>query len=578
MIKTNFSATSHAASFIHDQRESKSFFHKEVVTRVVAAALPILSLFDTCFHALGMMESCIRAVIVKPGAFTDFHRHYKCVKTFFHFMFTSSIYAVYIPSMILNIGEDETTRCVNVMLLSKHPEYTKKSTVDTLEIVKYVKKHIDQMPLEDLIGMEEAPKLLADAKKYLNQIEFKEFKKHTSTRTTHKLSKWIQSLRSAKGSFFKTFLFKHCLARLLSLGLSLTSAIDLISELFTAIFILVLLLLIKLILNKSTFLSSKKEAAKFLASFLRDQLIHIAGTLTGSIIGCIDPDTAIKLSNTDSTLYRKLQFRGERFTECLLEDLNRLKEGESLLLPLSFRTENSGHIVYCIASKTGTGFDFSTLNTGYGSGYAENILKIITCARNRISAEDSIRLGFQVMGGEDEKHLANYTFRNLTYTQLSQHVQSIQALADKRFSQIRKAAKTENQPIRDYTFSTLYPMFIKNNEGVNLPEYGKLNVRGEPDLSLNPDLMFAHSQTIGDCPKSSLLAALNFSSSRKGRSPDHRAYDRWVRRLEDRVYEQDGYLIDNSLTLRNRDRKAKKVAKEHLEKRWRSYAAKYMAA
>lgn len=578
MIKPNLSITNNLSQFIQKKHESKDFVQREIVTRVAGVALPIFSLIDVVIHSAGMLESCIKGIAIKPGDFTDFHRHSKCVKIFLRLFIASSIYGAFIPSIILETFEDGTIPCVNVLLLSKYPEYSENCVVNTSKIVKYIKKHVHQMKEEDLQGMENTLKLLGDAEKYLSRKNLQEIKKMTQAPFTHGLTDLIRKLRTAQGSFVKTAFFRHCLTRLLSLGLSLTCALDLIFNTFALSFILLAAASGKLLIGKS-FDISKTDALNYIITLFRDQLVHLTGTLTGSIVGLIDPDTALHLTDTRSSWYQKFQCKGERYTEAMLEDLERMQEGESLLIPLSFQTEKNGHIVYCLADKTSSGYNFTTLNTGYGSNYAEIKLKLITCMKNGLSREETLRRS-SISGEHDpkEKHLANYTFKYLTFSQLSSHVRAIHEFAELSFSEIQKKANEKKISANQYTHETIYPSIISSDEGEAFPESGELDSQGFPGLTLNPQLMFSSLQTIGDCPKSSLLAALNYHSSHRSKEPNHQPFDKWIRKLQDKVLDQDGYLLDISFTLKNHNRQAKKTAKTHLEERWRSYTSKYLMA
>lgn len=87
--------------------------------------------------------------------------------------------------------------------------------------------------------------------------------------------------------------------------------------------------------------------------------------------------------------------------------------------------------------------------------------------------------------------------------------------------------------------------------------------------------MFSKEQSIGDCQMSSLLTALNYHSSHSADEVNYQPYDRWVRHLKERIFDEDGYLIDMSLNLLNFDREAYNAAREELDKSWTSYDSKY---
>ena len=143
------------------------------------------------------------------------------------------------------------------------------------------------------------------------------------------------------------------------------------------------------------------------------------------------------------------------------------------------------------------------------------------------------------------------------------------------FDQITKHAKKQNFTPSIYTLNTIYPPSIGEKDNLSLPETGKLNAQRQPELQLNPNIMFARPQSIGDCPKSSLLAALNYHSSHSNSSNNHQAYDRWIRRFKNHIYDQDGYLIDLSFSLDNQDGKAREVTKNSLETSWLNYTKRY---
>lgn len=580
MIPVNFSITNRAACFIHQQRDTKTenpflrFTQREIVTRVIGIALPILSLFDVVYHTVGMAEGVLKGIVDKTDNFEHLQHHYKCVKIFFRFIWLSLFYGSAIPSILLTYFEDETISCVNALLLSQNPEYSENCVVDCLKIVKFIKKHTDRMDPEDLAGMESSLKLLDDAKKYLKMNDFQKSRDCTQIRTTHSLCKITQTLRKTQGSFIKTFFFKECLTRLISLGLSITSAIDLTINIFTTAFFLFSVSIVRLLFGKKYLLHSSAEGLQYLIANFRDTIIHLAGTLTASVVGVINPDVATKLADPSSSWYRKLAFDGEYTTDVIIKDLEKLEDGESILIPLSFQTEDSGHIVYCLVDKKDGAYDFTTLNTGYGANYAEAMLITLTGLRSGLSEKEAKAAALS-SEGQSEKRLSNYTFRNLTFGQVSSQVKSIQKLVHQSFWEMEQKGEENKLTAEEFTLSTIYPAYLENIGTVSFPETGRLNSFGLPELSMNSELMFSKPQAIGDCPKSSLLTALNYHSSHKSKAATHQPYDLWVRRLRDRVFDQNGYLIDLSLSLKNHDRKARVTARECQENSWLKYTARY---
>lgn len=582
MIPTNFSLTNRATNFIHQQRETKErnlfirFAQRELITRVAGAALPIFSLLDTIIHTFGAAECSIKGLVSKKQDFSDAQKHFKCVKIFSRFIWLSLFYGIAVPSILISYFDDDTVACVNALLLSQNPEYAEHCVVDCLKIVKYIKKRAKEMAAEDLTGMEASLKLLSDADKYLRMNDFQTSREISQIRTTQHLGKLINTLRTTQGSFIKTIIFKECLARLVSIGLSITSAIDLTINIFTTALFLVAVSSCRLLFGKKLLLNDTEALVQYALANFRDSIIHAAGALTASLVGVIHPEIAVRLADPASSWYRKLTFKGEHTTEIILSDLENLKDGESSLIPISFSTKDSGHIIYCVVDKINGAYEFSTLNTGYGSNYAEAVLKILTGLKNGLS-ENQARIAASGSMQTQGKVPANYTFRNLTFTQVSTHVKSIQKLAHKTFRRISKEAKKQQTTAEAYSFQKIYPASITDDKNKSLPESGKINSQGVPDLQLNRFIMFSKEQAIGDCPKSSLLAALNYHSSRHAPSISHQAYDRWVRRLKDHVLEKDGFLIDLSFSLKNYNGQARKTAKERVEDSWLNYTSRYCA-
>ncbi len=56
---------------------------------------------------------------------------------------------------------------------------------------------------------------------------------------------------------------------------------------------------------------------------------------------------------------------------------------------------------------------------------------------------------------------------------------------------------------------------------------------------------------------------------------NYQPYDKWIRSLKEQILNEDGYLIDMSVNLRNIDRGAFRAARDELDKNWSSYYSKY---
>lgn len=112
----------------------------------------------------------------------------------------------------------------------------------------------------------------------------------------------------------------------------------------------------------------------------------------------------------------------------------------------------------------------------------------------------------------------------------------------------------------------MYPPCFKVDGETIFPDSGPCDEDHFPLLENNSKILLKRPQEIGDCPKSSLLAALHYHNRS---NPE--AYKNWVRHLKDQVMESDGFLIGHSLRLHNSDRKAYSIAQDRLEKGWEKY-------
>lgn len=429
------------------------------------------------------------------------------------------------------------------------------------------------MPEEQNRGMESTLSLLSGAQKYLDQenLFFAKNKISLNMHLTDKLCKKINFLRNHDHytSIIEKFFCKEVAARLLSLGICLTSLIDTILQITSIATKISLTVVEKLILHKNITSSNMNMFYKVLLSEIRDLFIHIFGIIIGPVIGLISPDHGLQIANPKSTLFDAIRFSGENPEKAILSDVNSLSLGQSILLPLSFRVRDSGHIVYCLIENTPEGYHFSTINTGYGTDFASTRLKTLAYRKNHLEIDFN-----DCESSNSPKYVANYTFRKLSKEQLTTHIKSIQKLAQKSFDDIKKEAKEKKTSKYTYTMSILYPAKITAGNKTSYPEFGVIN-NGKADLTQNPNLMFYKPQSIGDCPKSSLLAALNYHCSHSNGEINYQPYDKWIRSLKEQILNEDGYLIDMSVNLRNIDRGAFRAARDELDKNWSSYYSKY---
>jgi hypothetical protein len=585
LFQTDFSLTSRAASFINHQSNCKNngavikFARQELLTRITALALPILALIDATVHTAGMVEATFYALYKgilthQTPDFSTFLKHYRSVILFIRILIPLTFYGAIIPKQMLKILEDSDTECVNAILLSRAPEYSKDCTVSDLAIVNYLKKQISEMDTEHLKGMEDSLTLLNHAKKYLEQEKLYTIKKSMNKlKLTPTLKNWIGSLRDYDGALIPKFLFKECLSRLLSLGLSLTCAVDVISTLFLDTLFMLALILIELIMRKDI-IGNYSNIIKLILSELRDTLINIAGTLTASLIGVIHPDTALKLVDQNSSWYKKFKFAGEDYSESIVQDLTNLENGASQLIPVSFATNNDSHIVYCLVRKINNTYEISILNKGFGLNQAELMLTVLSLLKKGFDIpqpEEIMDIGRAL--NKEKKHATNFTFQNATKKQATAFIRSLTELTSKSQSELTNLAKDSN--LESFALNTLYPSHLRT--GIHLtPLTAEIGANNLPDFKGSPGIMTCTPQAIGDCPKSSLFAALYYHSAYQNESPNPKPYKQWIRHLKDKVLKTDGHLIGHSLVLRNLDRKAKTVATDRLQNGWKRFNAQFV--
>ncbi len=472
MISTHFSTTSYISSVINKLHENTHknriihFTQKEILTRVTAVSLPIFALLDCIVHTAGILECGVKAVILYASGgpakkeWNNLLKHKKSASLFIKcipFWLLSGGY--FLPSIYLPMMESETVSCVNTILLSERPKYSKNCTVSSTAILKYIEKQSKKMPEEQNRGMESTLSLLSGAQKYLDQenLFFAKNKISLNMHLTDKLCKKINFLRNHDHytSIIEKFFCKEVAARLLSLGICLTSLIDTILQITSIATKISLTVVEKLILHKNITSSNMNMFYKVLLSEIRDLFIHIFGIIIGPVIGLISPDHGLQIANPKSTLFDAIRFSGENPEKAILSDVNSLSLGQSILLPLSFRVRDSGHIVYCLIENTPEGYHFSTINTGYGTDFASTRLKTLAYRKNHLEIDFN-----DCESSNSPKYVANYTFRKLSKEQLTTHIKSIQKLAQKSFDDIKKEAKEKKTS--KYTIHNVYSLSCKN--------------------------------------------------------------------------------------------------------------------
>lgn len=426
MISTTFSMTSHLSSFINGKRDSKQFLEREVITRVASCALSVLALFDATIQAFGAIEStvfaCLKAVVnLKHPGFSDVLKHFRCVLIYLKTVPFISLSCVLKPSHLKSY-EQEVVNCINVLLLSRDTKYSKECTVDPLEIVKYLQKQTANIDPKHLEGMEETLELLNDAKKFLTKPLLSEIKSiFCKTKLTPKITSNIECLRQ-----HQNMLIRECATRLISIGLSITCAIDVTIMVTFDIFLSLVPMSFEMLTGTFDF----HFYLKFYITHFRDLFTKIFGICSGSVVGVISPYLAIELVNPESSFYRNFHFFEELPVETPVERLGALENNKSLLVPIIHRVPESLHIIYCLITKTNNRFNMSMLNKGTGTEKALLSNAVLTKIRG---GADPLTLEFVDKFCErasDEKQIVNVTYNNLSEEVVKSYLEGISAFSE----------------------------------------------------------------------------------------------------------------------------------------------------
>ncbi len=573
MISTSFSTTSYAASYINHQNQSKSFIRKELLARITSCALSALALLDTAIHTLGIIESIVYALFKAASTqkipdFSNPLKHFRCVLIYLK-TFPLITFSCICDPKHLERYERKVIDCINILFLSRDPKYSKDCSVDCLNMVKYLQKQTKKIDPKHIEGMEETLELLNDAKYFLSDQSFyssKQFFNNTFKLTPH-LSSIIRMGRQHQNWFIR-----ECVTRLISLGLSLTCAIDILVMTMIDIPVIFIFILLDIPSKTSSLTPCFTDSLKYILSHIRDILIKHIGTILGSASGIIHPDTALKLVDSTSSFYKKIRFQDECPLKTPVEQLDKLENNRSLLVPISYQTSKSAHIVYCLISRNDDKYKMSILNKGYGTVYSSYNLALLSLAvNNQEYTEESMK---KIIGRTaSEKTITNTTYENLPKKAVKFHLKNLMKLQDESLSKLKAASKEKGINLGIHLTNKLNPPVLLAGGEKFLASYGKTDKDNLPSIENNPKLLMTRPQTIGDCPKSSLLAALYYHNMS---NPE--PYKRWKRHLKDQAMKSDGFLIGHSLRLHNLDRKALSIAQERIDKGWKKFKKQFPAA
>jgi hypothetical protein len=454
------------------------------------------------------------------------------------------------------IGKFERSELA-MLLMSRDSSYPKECTADSFLMLRKLKSEISRLPEEQKEPLKDTLALLKGAETIFKELSLLEnYAFADSNYVSSALSKVIGRLERKNKNIFEKVFFKEGLSRFLSFGLSFAAAVDLTKKLIVdTIFIVAIILADQLFPGAILGGSGGRQLFKW---HIRDLFLTAAAVATGSIAGLINPNWGCSLANLNSPLYKNLRDSLDGVKIRLRRRVDRLLEGESLLIPVSFSLGSemkSGHIVYVLATKEKEGFRVSVLNKGFGASYA--ILRLH-------------KLGSGAGMTEGGKIPLNFTVEGLPSSDVKEYLSDMIELMHETDSSVDKKATAEKKKPGQYVLARLYLKLSALEE--KSKELKKWKKSGELPASL-----FVKPQTKGDCPKSSLLGALYYHSAynRKKKQFDKRPYKLFLRQLKDSAYEREWHLLDFNFGLNQTGVQPSALCANKLKSGWQKFNSLY---
>lgn len=554
MIPANFSITREAVDYIYQQQQSEN--SQEIITRVIGVSLSILQLLDIGIHSIGVVESAFYSIYKgilenKPIDFSLSEKHLKCIKVFADSLLITSFAGVIVPRIeIFSKLENKRISSIRGLLLSREKEYyTQNNRVHPLDFTTYVQSLAEKLSPEEKIGMEETIELLEEAKELFNDFDMLDRQDLLVGYTSRILSDSIKFLTQRDSTLFERIVFKEILSRILALGLSFAAAIDVIIRIFFTTFLLIELVLFDILIFKGTFFKNDiKEIGKIFLYHLRDIGLSIVGALSGSLAGVVSPSIGCEMATPSGGFYDNLRFSVKDIYNSVIERAKKLDLGKSLIIPITlpfnYGSYEGSHFVTVLVRKDGdNSYTVSIINKGGGAH----------CNGEKPGDKVPIHRTTTDLSSES---VEKYLTRLIKITRES----------EKEFlERAKKMVKTYNETAsEDKKFDPEDPELLKK-----LIDSGLVNLCYEitkmGTLVEEPsELLIGKSQTTGDCPKASLLGALQYHSYQKSGTSEH--YKKFLNNIKKRSLEEDGHLLDIALSFPLTKEKPSVAAKLKVEK------------
>jgi hypothetical protein len=553
MIPINFSITREAVSFIYKQREQEDFVSRELLTRIIGVSLSILQLLDFLIHTVGVVESTFYSIYrgIIENKVIDFAlplKHIKCLKIFAESFFSSSIEGIIFPdNKSFSKIESKQVSSVRGLLLSRHEKYyTENCHIDPLEFVDYVQTLTEKLKPAEKEEMQETIELLNETKSILQDFDRLEYQSaFLDGYLSSLLCKGINHLIKRDSTLMEKIIFKECLSRLLALGLSFTSAIDVIIRVIMATLGLIELFLLDTLVMKGYFYKNDiKKIGQIFIYLLRDTVFSIVGTLSGSLIGIVSPSLACEIAKPSSGFYDNFRFSSKDIYYSILKKVENLREGRSILIPISlplhYGSGDSSHFVTILVKKDeGDSYTVSVINKGYGSHKAAEVAHPIKKIPINLTRK---KIPFDAL----EKYL-NRLIENICMSEDDYLEMIIKEMKD--YNEIvveEEQLDLENTQVLNYVIdNTLLDLvYVIKKEGIS------------PDPS---ERLIGKPQNTGDCPKASILGALQYHNYQINRNSN--LYKKFLNDIKKQSLQEDGHLLDIALSSSLTNKKPSAAAK-----------------
>lgn len=535
MIPANFSLTRRSIEFIYGQRDTATkqplvrFAQREIVTRTVGATLPVLLALDFAIHSLGAVEATFYSIYKgllkhKRIDFTLPIKHFKCLKLFMG-LFPASFFIGILSPKIETFAKVErglVTSLRGLLLSRDRLHFTPEHHIDETALIYYIQSLVKKLDVKDKTGMEDTLALLEDTKKLRKEFDRLENQgDFQDAFLSGLLGSRIKALLKRDSNLIERILIKECLTRLLALGLSVASAIDVVVHvLFVTLFNLEFVLLDILFFQNRYFKGDIKEIGLFFLYHLRDIALSIVGAIGGTAAGVISPRLGCDIATPNSGFYDRIRFSSKDIYKSVVDKVKKLADGKSLLIPVSipygYADKGANHFVTVLVKRESNEYAVSIINKGFQTNVVNQVF-----------------LGFKPSGRQNKIPI-NVTYKNVSMSEVDKYIRrlisTICASEDEIVDKVVKVVNQTQYPLEDRVVGYLTScIYIIGDED-------------EVAKDASDELLYCKAQTSGDCPKASLLGALHYHSWEKNGSS--KSYKQWLHRLKARALKDDANLLD----------------------------------